>query len=161
MHLRFADGTTGRVFRETIVEWDAAENPCILVVQFRLRLLRGRWHELFLWECILNTPLFVGFPGFMSKLWVDRDQHDRYRGLYQWSDPKGAEFYARSLWRVLELVCPRDAIHFKVIPSMSRDSVLVDPSLLDRVDPDEESAWWRLVAAESISSMAPAPRQNS
>jgi hypothetical protein len=68
--LRFADGTTARVFRETTVDRDEPQNPCLLVVRFRLRLLRGRWHRLFLWECILNTPLFVGFPGFVSKLWL-------------------------------------------------------------------------------------------
>jgi hypothetical protein len=63
MLLQFADGTTARVFRETVVDRPPPEDPCVLVVAFGLRLLRGRWHKLFLWECILNTPLFVGFPG--------------------------------------------------------------------------------------------------
>lgn len=84
LRLHFADGTTGRVFRETVIERQPADDPCLLVVEFRLRLLRGRWHALFLWECILNTPLFLGFPGLVSKLWVDRDEEDRYRGFYEW-----------------------------------------------------------------------------
>ena len=92
--LGFADQSSARVFRETVVDRDPPGDPCLLVVEFRLRVLRGRGHRLFLCECILNTPLFVGFPGFVSKLWLDRDGRDRYRGLYEWNDAAGAEFYA-------------------------------------------------------------------
>ncbi len=143
--LRFADATSARVFRETVVDRAPPEDPCLLVVEFRLRLLRGRGHSLFLWECILNTPLFVGFPGFVSKLWLDRDERDRYRGLYEWNEAAGAEFYARSLWRVLELVCRRGSIGYKVVPGLGRDAVLADPQLLASVDPEDGRAWWRLV----------------
>ncbi len=145
MTLRFADGTSSRVFRETVVDGPPPADPCLLVVEFRLRVLRGRWHVLFLSECILNTPLFVGFPGFVSKLWLDRDEWERYRGLYEWNDPTGAEFYARSLWRVLELVCPSGSIRYKVIPGFRRDPVLGDPQLLASVAPDDGAAWWRVV----------------
>ena len=145
--LFFADQTTARVFRETVVERDRLDDPCLLVVEFRLRVLRGRWHLLFLWECILNTPLFVGFPGFVSKLWLDRDERERYRGLYEWSDAAGAEFYARSLWRVLELVCRPGSIHYRVIPGLRRDAVLDDPQLLAEVSPEDGAAWWRVVGA--------------
>ena len=110
-------------------------------------LLRGRWHRLFLWECILNTPLFVGFPGLVSKLWLDRDEQERYRGFYEWSDAAGAEFYARSLWRVLELVCRPGSIHYRVIPGLRRDDVLEDPQLLAGITPEDGAAWWRVVGA--------------
>jgi hypothetical protein len=148
--LRFADGTSGRVFRETTVDRAPPEHPCLLLVGFRLRLLRGRWHALFLWECILNTPLFVGFPGFVSKLWLDHDERGRYRGVYEWDGPDEADFYARALWRVLELVCPRGAIDYRVIPGLRRDAVLENPRRLDPVAPAEPSAeaWWRLVGRE-------------
>ena len=33
---------------------------------------------------LLNTPFFVGFPGFVSKLWLANDEHGVYRGLYRW-----------------------------------------------------------------------------
>ena len=149
MRLSFADGTSARVFRETTVERLPPTDPSLLVVAFRLRLLRGNWHRLFLWECILNTPLFVGFPGLVSKLWLDHDQLERYRGFYQWDGPDGAEHYARSLWRVLELVCPRDAIHYRVIPGFRRDDVLQRPERLDAVAPeDRRNEWWRLVGIE-------------
>jgi len=145
--LSFADRTSARVFRETVFDVDPPDDPALLVVEFRLRLLRGRWHRLFLWECILNTPLFVGFPGLVSKLWLDRDEQERYRGFYEWGDAAGAEFYARSLWRVLELVCPPGSIHYRVIPGLRRDDVLRDPQLLAGIDPEDGAAWWRLVAA--------------
>jgi hypothetical protein len=64
MRLRFADGTSARVYRETVVERGPTQEPCVLVVEFRLRFLRGWGHTLFRWESLLNTPLFAGFPGF-------------------------------------------------------------------------------------------------
>src|SRR5262245_15688467 len=72
--LRFADGTSARVYRETVVRRGAAEDPCVLVVEFRLRAVRGRGHPAFRRESLLNTPLFVGFPGFVSKLWLANDE---------------------------------------------------------------------------------------
>lgn len=150
LRLHFADGSTGRVFRETVVERQPPDDPCLLVVEFRLRFLRGRSHALFLWECILNTPLFLGFPGLVSKLWVDRDEKERYRGFYEWDDPARAQFYAQSLWRVLELVCPHNAIHYKVVQGVRREDALDNPELMGSVEDSETStAWWCLVAVES------------
>jgi hypothetical protein len=141
----FADGTTGRVYRETVVHREPAD-PCVLVVSFRLRLVRGRAHALFRLESILNTPLFVGFPGFVSKLWLAHDGRDRYRGLYEWDGAASAEDYARSLWRVLELVSERGSIGYRVVPDLRRDDLLADPSLLDGQASAEEGLWWRVVA---------------
>src|SRR4051794_502858 len=67
--LRFADGTSSPVYRETVVD-RVPEDPCVLLVAFRLRAVRGWGHTIFRWESVLNTPLFVGFPGFVSKLWL-------------------------------------------------------------------------------------------
>jgi hypothetical protein len=145
--IAFADGTTGRVYRETTVDTVAAE-PCVLVVSFRLRLVSGRAHPLFRAESVLNTPLFVGFPGFCSKLWLAHDERGLYRGLYEWDGPSPAEAYARSLWRVLELVSQPGSIGYRVLPGLRRDAVLDDPGLLDGWAADVEgSSWWRLVPA--------------
>ena len=73
--LRFADGSHGRVYRETVVESAGVDTPAVLVVAFRLRGVRGRGHALFRAESLLNTPLFVGFPGFASKLWLAHDEN--------------------------------------------------------------------------------------
>jgi hypothetical protein len=145
MRLRFADGTSARVYRETAVDRGATADPCVLVVEFRLRAVRGRGHTVFRWESLLNTPLFAGFPSFVSKLWLADDERGRYRGLYEWDGPRLAENYARALWRVLALVSARGSIHYVVLPGLRRDV------LLDRLPvPDgaaDEAAWWRLADA--------------
>ena len=81
-------------------------------------------------ESLLNTPLFVGFPGFVSKLWLTHDERGRYRGVYEWDDPSLADAYARALWWVLALVCPRGSIHYTIVPGRRRDDVLRDPAQL-------------------------------
>lgn len=150
MRLRFADGTSARVYRETVVD-GVPRAPCVLVVEFRLwaRAVRGwRTHALFRWESLLNTPLFVGFPGFVSKLWLANDEHGIYRGVYEWDSPERAERYARFLWRVLALGCEPHSIHYRVLPDLRRDALLADPHLLDRrADADAMTAWWRPVEA--------------
>lgn len=145
LRLRFADGTTGRVYRETVVD-RAAADPCVLVVGFRLRLVRGWGHTVFRWESLLNTPLFVGFPGFVSKFWLARDQRGVYRGLYEWDGPGRADYYARCLWWVLALVCPRDSIHYRVLPGLCRGQLLKEPGVQGE-EPGGVAAWWRLVDA--------------
>jgi len=145
--LRFADGTSARVYRETVIDNGDCQDPCVLVVEFRLRFVRGRGHAAFRWESLLNTPLFVGFPGFCTKLWLAHDEHGVYRGLYQWDTAWRAERYARSLWRVLALGAVPGSIHYVVLPGLRRDDVLDDPRLLEDVAQDDPRGWWRLVAA--------------
>jgi hypothetical protein len=143
IRLRFADGTSARVYRETVVDRGATLDPCVLVVEFRLRAVRGRGHAVFRWESLLNTPLFAGFPGFVSKLWMAYDQQGRYRGLYEWDGPRLAENYARALWRVLALVSARGSIHYVVLPGLRRDALLERPQ-----DEADAAAWWRLTGVE-------------
>lgn len=147
MRLRFADGTSAPVYRETTVPSLAASQPCVLVVRFRLVAVRGWGHRLFQAESLLNTPLFVGYPGFVSKLWLAHDQHGVYRGVYEWDGPERAEFYARSLWRVLSLVSAPSSIAYAVLPELRRDDVVRQPHLLEDIGPAELPAWARLVEA--------------
>ena len=142
-YLCFADGTASRVYRETVVDRPPPSDPAVLVVGFRLRLVRGRGHDLFRYESLLNTPLFVGFPGFISKLWMANDEHGLYRGLYQWDGAGQAERYARALWRVLALVSVPGSIHYRVLPGLLREDLLSNPQL---VPADESGTWWRLTA---------------
>ena len=142
MQLRFADGTSARVYRETVVDRSPTQDPCILVVEFRLRAVHGRGHAAFRWESLLNTPLFVGFPGFVSKLWLTHDERGRYRGLYEWDGPQRAEAYARALWRVLALVSVPGSIHYIVLPGLRRAELL---GQLPDSSAADGAAWWRLV----------------
>jgi hypothetical protein len=138
--LRFADGTSARVYRETVLDRGATLDPCVLVVEFRLRAVRGRGHAAFRRESLLNTPLFAGFPGLVSKLWLAHDEQGRYRGLYEWDGPRLAENYARALWRVLALVSARGSIHYVVLPGLRRDVLLARPQAVQA----DAAQWWRL-----------------
>jgi hypothetical protein len=145
MRLRFGDGTSARVYRETVVDREATQDPCVLVVGFRLRAVRGWGHAVFRWESLLNTPLFAGFPGLVSKLWLADDERGRYRGLYEWDGPQQAEAYARALWRALALVSVPGSIHYVVLPGLRRDELLARPQVLAGATADA-AAWWRPTA---------------
>ena len=97
---------------------------------------------LFRWESILNTPLFVGFPGFVSKLWLAHDGSGLYRGLYEWDGAAAAENYARSLWRVLELVSEPGSIDYRVLPGLRRDAAVDHPDAWGACMVASEPEWW-------------------
>ncbi len=143
--LQFGDGTSARVYRETVVDRGPTREPCALAVEFRLRAVRGWGHAAFRCESLLNTLLFAGFPGFVSKLWLTDDQRGRYRGLYEWDGAQRAEDYVRALWRVLELVCVPGSIHYVVLPGRHRDELLARPRPDGFTAPAERHAWWRPV----------------
>lgn len=84
--LRFADGSSSFVFRETAVIETSTSDPTLLIIQFRLAPLGSNrlLDAIFRRECVLHTPLVAGFPGFRSKLWVDDVETGVYRGIYQW-----------------------------------------------------------------------------
>ena len=121
---------------------------------FRLRFVHGAvMHALFRWESWLNTPLFVGFPGLVSKLWLAHDQNQVYRGFYEWDGAERAEYYARCLWRVLALVCVRGSIRYTIVPGVGRDVALADPkrfAAMAREIPD----WARAVGVDGHSALA-------
>ena len=87
MRLRFADDATGRVYRDTAVDGAVPANPWVLLVMVRLWFQRGRGHDTFQAESILNAPLFVGFPVFVSKLWLAHDEHGAYCSFYERDGP--------------------------------------------------------------------------
>ncbi|HEX8970623.1 hypothetical protein [Oryzihumus sp.] len=141
--LHFADGTSAVVYRETRLERRAPAQPAVLVVGFRLRLVRGRGHAVVGPASELTTPLFIGFPGFASKLWLGHDGHGRYRGVYEWDGAAPAEAYARALWRLLALVSVPGSVGYHVLPDVARDVALDFPA----AGPPE---WWRPVVAPAL-----------
>jgi hypothetical protein len=150
--LRFADGSGGRVYRETAVRNASIDSPALLIVGFKLRWIRGRGHAVFRAESALNTPLFVGFPGFRSKLWLAHDTNGVYRGFYQWDDARLADAYARALWWVLALVSERGSIRYVVIPGLRRDDVLEDPSVIEGPARVPGRPWWLLTGIDRTPS---------
>jgi hypothetical protein len=144
--LRFADGTTSFVFRETAIRDHDPRDPAVLVVQFRLRAFGHRrfLHALFRRECILHTPLFAGFPGFQSKLWISDTATGVYRGLYEWDGAGRAADYADTLVRLLRPLSTPGSVRYHVIPGIRRQDLFGAPGLAVAGQEQEADAWWRL-----------------
>jgi hypothetical protein len=144
--LGFADHTTSFVFRETAIRNGDPQDPAVLVVQFRLRVLgRSRLlHALFRRECTLHTPLFAGFPGFWSKLWISDPATGTYRGLYEWDGAERAVDYADHLVRLLTPLSTGGSVRCHVTPGIRRRDLFRDPALV--IDDRGRGAheWWRL-----------------
>jgi hypothetical protein len=143
--LTFADGTTSRVYRETVRHGAPTTHPTLLVVQFQLRLVRRSrlLHALFRAESIANTPLFAGFPGFRTKLWATDERTGIYRGVYEWDGAEQAHSYATTLTALLRLLSVKDSVRFHVEPGIHRDDFLRDPGVVGEIV-SAEQGWWRL-----------------
>jgi hypothetical protein len=153
----FADGSDAMIYRETVINRSAPVLPTVLVVCFRLRHVRSRWaHALFRLESELNTVLFAGFPGLVSKLWLGHDQHSLYRGFYQWDDSGLAISYVRALWWALALVSEPNSIDYAVLPGLDRDKVLANPAIIDGRLRAAPEGWWRPVRLCSSEASGPA-----
>lgn len=142
--LTFANDGSARVFRETVVDQRRSGIPAVLVVEFRLRVVHGLVHKLFQWESLVNTPLFAGFPGFISKLWLTDDQNEVYRGIYEWDRAEHAEVYAHVLCRLLALVAAPGSVDYRVLPHETRAQFLAECECLMGEAPSGSSAWWRV-----------------
>lgn len=140
--VRFADGSSSWIYRDTEVDGREAREPCALVVRFRLRGVRGIGHALFRAESLLNTPMFAGFPGFVAKWWLAADEHGVYRGLYEWDGAERAEHYARALWWILAMVSVPGSIGYTVLEGRHRAD-LVPPTT---PAPSAGGPWWQPVA---------------
>jgi hypothetical protein len=130
MMLSFRDGTTSRVFRETCVG-------------FRLAFLNDLelLHAGFRRECVIHTPLFAGFRGFRSKLWLEDADTRVYRGVYQWDGQEDAATYAARMVGLLAPLSNRGTARSQLVPGLTRSDYLVDPDVTTGGASDE---WWRL-----------------
>ncbi len=143
MTLSFRDGTSSRVFRETTVVGAATADPVLLVIAFRLAFLDNLepLHAGFRRECLIHTPLFAGFPGFRSKLWLADDETRVYRGIYQWEGAAAAAAYAGRMVGLLAPFSNRGTARYHLVPGLTRAEYLSDPDATVGGEPD---AWWRL-----------------
>jgi hypothetical protein len=146
LRLHFEDGTTSRVFRETALRGALSDDPCLLVIQFRLRFLGANplLHAAFRRECVLHTPLFAGFAGFRSKLWADDVRTGVYRGIYQFNGAQAARAYASRMVRLLAPFSNQGTARFHVVEGLARDAFLRDPQLAPS---DPAGGWSRLESA--------------
>ncbi|HEY8339440.1 MAG TPA: hypothetical protein VIK95_06210 [Egibacteraceae bacterium] len=136
----FADGSASQVYRET-ARVGAIADPVVLLVCFRLRLAgRSRLlHAAFRVESLVHTPLFAGFPGFGTKLWLTDTGTGVYRGLYEWDGEARARAYAETLCRLLRLVSEPGSVAFHVLPGRRRDEVLATAHA-------RPGPWWEVAA---------------
>ncbi|WP_063002013.1 hypothetical protein [Nocardia mikamii] len=146
--LSFGDGTSAYVYRETAIDRIPSPEPCVLLVRFELRGVHGRGHAWFRRESILNTVLFAGFPGLITKLWLAHDQRGAYRGLYEWDGAASADAYARALWRVLALVSVPGSIDYRVLPGLRRRDLPVTATGAAAGGTD----WWRVTEFQSTAA---------
>lgn len=151
VRLRFRDGSRSMIFRTTERDPSEGAEPAVLQVRFRLRWIgRSRaLHRVFVTTCVVNTPLFAGFPGFVRKQWMVDPETFVYRGLYDWDGADRARWYADRLWRVLALVAVPGSIDYLVVPGLGVDEVLRDGSRLQRSEElatgaAVEALWWEL-----------------
>jgi hypothetical protein len=149
--LHFGDGTAATEYRGTIVDRRRTADSGVLVVCFRLRVInRAVGHALFRWKRLPNTPLFVGLPRFVSKLWIAHDSDGFYRGWYEWDGAAQAEDYVRALWWVLALVSVPGSINYRILPGLRRDEHQADPVRLYPAVTCGNREWSRLTAVENL-----------
>jgi hypothetical protein len=143
MMLGFRDGTASRVFRETCVVGAGTVDPALLVIRFRLAFLDDLelLHAGFRRECVIHTPLFAGFRGFRSKLWLEDEDTRVYRGVYQWDGEEDAARYAARMVGLLAPLSNRGTARSQLVPGLTRSDYLVDPDVTTGGASDE---WWRL-----------------
>jgi hypothetical protein len=119
-------GGTYAVFRETVSDVYPPSRPVVLVVGFRLRLIRD-WalpHWLFQRACILTTPFWSGFRGFRIKLWMVDPITKNYLGIYDWEKMDQARTYLAALTRVLRPLSTPWSVFATVYPDQSLEPFL-------------------------------------
>ena len=84
-------------------------------------------------------------PGFVSKLWLTRDENEVYRGIYQWDGAVRAASYAEALQSILTLVSMPGSIAYHVVPGETRSEFLaVSEGLTSAVASTASDSWWRV-----------------
>jgi hypothetical protein len=106
------------VFRESVARADYQPPGSVLEVGFRLKFIKSSrvMHWLFQRVCILTTPFWSGFDGFVVKLWMVSPKSKDYLGIYQWSEPDKAQFYVNALERVLKPLSTAGSVWYKIYP---------------------------------------------
>jgi hypothetical protein len=116
------DGRSFKIFRRTTcsASEDDENEPVVLSVWFHLRFVPAwarRRRTLFERESILNTLVFAGFPGYVSKLWMVDPETNEFAGLYEWRGREAAERYARYITSVLRPLSSHGLVDWDITPA--------------------------------------------
>jgi hypothetical protein len=110
------DGQSYTIFREIVVDprRDQPEKSCaVFILHFRVTNLSPRLNRLLL---LLPIPLYVGFPGFRSKVYTINGSF--CQSIYEFDTVQDAEAYARSA--ALQFITRRSvpgSVSYKIIPN--------------------------------------------
>jgi hypothetical protein len=109
-------GDTYMIFRETISRKKMLDKPVVLIVGFRLRVIKSNpiFHWLFQRVCILTTPFWSGFTGFRVKLWMVDPHTKNYLGIYEWLGADNAQVYVNALVRVLRPLSTKGSVWYEI-----------------------------------------------
>lgn len=115
-NFRVRDGQTYSVFHDTISDKNYSQPEVTLIVHFRLKLIRNNsfFHWLFQSLCLLDTPVWVGFPGFRRKFWMVDIHTKDYLGIYRYEGSENAKSYAEYISAVLIPLSTKNSVWFEV-----------------------------------------------
>jgi hypothetical protein len=91
--------------------------PCaVLVVGFRLKFIGSNpiLHWLFQRICVISTPIWSGFRGFRTKLWMVDLQDKNYIGIYEWAGDENAHAYAEWLTEILRRLSTTGSVWYEI-----------------------------------------------
>ena len=115
-----------QIFRETVSDDGTRDRSVVLVVRFRLRVLRSNTflHWLFQRACILTTPFWSGFRGFRVKMWMVDPQTKNYLGIYDWAGVENAQTYIDALVQVLRPLSTPGSVWYELYPDQEFEPFL-------------------------------------
>ena len=112
------DGRRFDVYRETERTSDVASTePVTLSVWFHLRGISGGARvrqRAFERVSLVNTMLFAGVDGFLTKLWMVDPATGDWAGLYTWDTAERADRYGRYITAVLRPFCRPGSVGHEV-----------------------------------------------
>lgn len=114
------------IFRETVNNNALTETPVVLVIGFRLKLIRSNriLHWLFQRVCILTTPFWCGLDGFSVKLWMVDPVTKNYLGIYEWRGKANADRYIDFLMPILKYFSIVETVRYQEYPKVNLESYL-------------------------------------
>jgi hypothetical protein len=112
------DGREFIVFKETILDpapSEAKMPQAVFRVQFQVPRI-VRWRDRLI--IALKSPMFVGQPGFRSKLWMVDEKNCVYQGVYEWDTIQAAEEYAHSTsMAFMRSVAVPGGLSYEIVPA--------------------------------------------
>lgn len=114
---RAYDSKIYTVFRETVSDERYGGREITLAVGFRLSFIgqNSFFHRLFQTLSMLNTPVWVGFLGFKTKLWLVDQKTKDYLGIYRYQGKNNAKKYAQYICAILKPVSCQSSVWYEIL----------------------------------------------